>query len=65
MAECGKRKPDVLTMVAGLATMGVAGYVLSDGRMWLPTFDLRWLVAGVLVFAGLLFLAMSSRRKRD
>lgn len=66
MAECGKhRKPDFLTMLAGLATMGVAGFVLSDGRMWVPTFDLRWIVAGGLVLAGLLFLAASTRRKRD
>ena len=25
----------------GLATLGVAGYVLSDGQMWVPVLDLR------------------------
>ena len=59
------RRPDFLTMLCGLATLGVAGYVLSDGQMWVPVLDLRWIVAGGAVFAGLLFLAMSTRRKRD
>ena len=66
MAECTKHhKPDLFTMLCGLATMAAAGFILSDGQMWLPTLDLRWIVAGGAVFLGLLFLAMSTRRKRD
>ncbi|GAA4426357.1 hypothetical protein ACFQV2_35035 [Actinokineospora soli] len=67
MAERDKpaRRPDFLTMLCGLATLAVAGYVLSDGRMWVPVLDLRWIVAGGAVLLGLLFLASSTRRKRD
>ncbi|MGW5053198.1 hypothetical protein [Actinokineospora sp. NPDC004072] len=66
MAECTKhRRPDFLTMLCGLATMGASAFVLTDGQMWLPELDLRWLVAGGAVLAGLLFLAASTRRKRD
>ncbi|MFC5286147.1 hypothetical protein ACFPM7_03720 [Actinokineospora guangxiensis] len=66
MAECTKhRKPNLFTMVCGLATMAVAAFILSDGRMWVPVLDLRWIVAGGAVFLGLLFLAASTRRKRE
>ncbi|MEW2499274.1 hypothetical protein AB0878_02185 [Amycolatopsis sp. NPDC047767] len=59
-----RRGVDVITLIVGLATLLVSGYVLSDGASWLPTFDFRWVVAGGAVFIGVLLLAASSRRKR-
>ncbi|MEV4600235.1 hypothetical protein AB0K15_22880 [Amycolatopsis sp. NPDC049253] len=59
-----RRGVDVITLVVGLATLLVSGYVLSDGASWLPTFDFRWVVAGGAVFIGVLLLAASLRRKR-
>jgi hypothetical protein len=52
-------------MFLGLVTMGTAAYILTDGNLWLPVVDFRWLVAGTAILAGLLFLALSTRRKRD
>ncbi|MEU4668928.1 hypothetical protein AB0F91_13355 [Amycolatopsis sp. NPDC023774] len=59
-----RRGVDVITLIVGLATLLVSGYVLSDGASWLPTFDFRWVVAGGAVFIGVLLLAASLRRKR-
>lgn len=65
MAEPARSRPDFLTLICGLATLGVAGFVLSDGQMWLPVLDFRWIVAGGAVLAGLLFIGLSLRRNRD
>ncbi|MET7995595.1 hypothetical protein ABZU76_32355 [Amycolatopsis sp. NPDC005232] len=59
-----RRGVDVITLIVGLATLLVSGYVLSDGASWLPAFDFRWVVAGGAVFIGVLLLAASLRRKR-
>ncbi len=58
-----RRRPDVLTMLAGLATLFASAYVLTDGRIWVPMLDPRWLVAGVAVLVGLLLLGSSVRGK--
>lgn len=58
-----KRRPDVLTMLAGIATLLMAGYVLTDGKTWLPHFDPRWLLAGGAVLVGLLLFGSSVRRR--
>ncbi|MBB4686371.1 hypothetical protein [Amycolatopsis jiangsuensis] len=55
---------DVVTLVVGIATLLVSGYVLTDGASWLPTFDFRWIVAGGAVFIGVLMLASSFGRRR-
>ena len=65
--ESRRRWPDVFTLIMGLATLVASGYVLSDGRLWLPTVDPRWLVTGGALLVGLLLLASSlrgGRRKR-
>jgi hypothetical protein len=65
--ETRRRWPDVFTLIMGLATLVASGYVLSDGRLWLPTVDPRWLITGGALLVGVLLLASSlkgGRRKR-
>lgn len=65
--ETRRRLPDIFTLVMGLATLAVSGYVLSDGAMWLPSMDPRWAITGAALFVGVLLLASSlrgGRRKR-
>ena len=65
--ETRRRWPDVFTLIMGLATLVASGYVLTDGRLWLPTVDPRWLVTGGALLVGVLLLASSlkgGRRKR-
>ena len=59
--EVGRRGPDVLTLVAGIATLLVSAFVLTDGALWIPSLDPRWLVAGGALVVGL-FLLMASVR---
>jgi hypothetical protein len=61
--ETERKRPDLLTMLAGIATLLMAAYVLTDGRTWLPAFDPRWLLAGGAVLVGLLLLGSSVRRR--
>lgn len=58
-----RKRPDLLTLFAGIATLIMAAYVLTDGKTWLPTFDPRWLLAGGAVLVGLLLLGSSVRRR--
>lgn len=64
-----RRRPrvDAFTLLAGLATLFVSAYVLSDGPDWIGSFDLRWALAGAAVLVGTLMLIASMRgeRKRD
>jgi len=62
--ETRRRWPDVITLLFGLATLVVSGYVLSDGNLWLPSVDPRWLITGSALLVGILLLASSIRRKR-
>ncbi|HEV7649993.1 MAG TPA: hypothetical protein VGP26_17740 [Actinophytocola sp.] len=65
--ETRRRRPDVITLLLGLATLFVSGYVLSDGNLWFPTVDPRWLITGGALLVGILLLASSirgGRRKR-
>jgi hypothetical protein len=59
-----RRGPDLLTLLAGIATLGVSSYVLTDGAVWVPSFDPRWLLAGIALVIGLFFLVGSLRRGR-
>lgn len=63
-AQPEKRGVDVFTLIIGIATLLVSGYVLSDGASWLPRFDFRWIMAGGAIFVGVLLLAASVRKKR-
>lgn len=61
-----RRGVDVFTLILGIATLLVSGYVLSDGAGWLPSFDLRWVLAGGAMLIGVLMLGASMRGgKRD
>jgi hypothetical protein len=60
-----RRGVDVFTLIAGIATLAVSGYVLSDGPSWLPTSDLRWVMAGGAVLIGVMMLAASFRGGRN
>ncbi|WP_410656520.1 hypothetical protein [Amycolatopsis sp. lyj-112] len=63
-AQPAKRGVDVFTLIVGIATLLVSGYVLSDGASWLPQFDFRWVMAGGAIFVGVLLLAASVRKSR-
>lgn len=53
---------DWFTLVAGLGSLLIAGYVLGDGPSWWPAVDLRWLIAGGAVLVGAILLGSSLRR---
>lgn len=61
-----RRFPDVLTLLAGLGTLLVSAYVLTDGRIWMPELNFTWVLAGGALLVGLLLLGSSVRggRKR-
>jgi hypothetical protein len=59
-----RRGVDVFTLILGIATLLVSGYVLSDGAGWLPSFDVKWVLAGGAVFVGILMLGASMRGGR-
>ncbi|ATY09468.1 hypothetical protein CU254_02480 [Amycolatopsis sp. AA4] len=61
---CRRRGVDWITLIVGVATLLVSGYVLTDGSSWLPTFDFRWIIAGGAVFCGILMLGASFRNRR-
>ncbi|EID53781.1 hypothetical protein [Saccharomonospora xinjiangensis] len=58
------RTVELFTLLAGLATLLVSAYVLSDADTWLGQVDLRWVLAGGAVTVGLLMLAASVRPQR-
>jgi hypothetical protein len=65
--EPRRRWPDVFTLLVGLATLVASGYVLTDGNLWLPEMDPRWVITGAALFVGVLLLGCSlpgGRRKR-
>jgi hypothetical protein len=56
--------PDPIALIAGLATLGVAAYLVSDGSEWLPPIDPRWIIAGGALLIGVLLMALSLRSGR-
>jgi hypothetical protein len=62
--EKTKRGPDLFTLIAGIATLVVSGYVLTDGQMWLPEMNPTWVLAGGALLVGVLMLASSLRGGR-
>ncbi|WP_016697917.1 hypothetical protein [Actinoalloteichus spitiensis] len=58
-----RRGVDLGTLIAGLATLGVAAYALGGGARYLGTNDLRVGLAAVAVFVGVLILALSLRSR--
>jgi hypothetical protein len=59
-----RRGPDLLTLVAGLGSLGIAAIALLGGVAWLPGLDGRWVLAALALLVGLLLLASSLRPPR-
>jgi hypothetical protein len=56
-----KRFPDVLTLLAGIGTLLVSAYVITDGAFHIP--NPTWLLAGGALLVGILMLASSLRKR--
>ncbi len=63
-SEVRRRGPDLLTLIAGIGTLLVSAYVLTDGALWIPSLDPRWLLAGGALVVGLALLMLSLRGRR-
>jgi hypothetical protein len=59
-----RRGPDLLTLVAGLASLGIAVTALLGGVTWLPDVDGRWVLAALALLVGLLLVLGSLRPQR-
>ena len=59
-----RRGIDPFALIAGLGTLLASAYVLTDGTIWLPSVDPRWLIAGSAILIGLIFLVNSLRGGR-
>lgn len=59
-----RRAPDPLTLLAGLAALLVSLTALVGNTAWLPSMDLRWVLAGGAATIGVLLLLASLRPRR-
>ncbi len=59
-----RRGPDLLTLLAGLGALGIAGTALLGGIAWLPEVDSRWVLAALALIVGLLLVIGSLRPPR-
>jgi hypothetical protein len=59
-----RRGPDLLTLVAGLGSLGIAATALLGGVTWLPDVDGRWVLAALALLVGLLLVIGSLRSPR-
>lgn len=61
-----RRRIDIATMLCGIATLLASAYVLTDGAIWIPSLDPRWLLAGgALVVAAFLLIGTFRGRRRS
>jgi hypothetical protein len=60
-ALTARRGPDLLTLVAGLGSLGIATTALLGGVTWLPDVDGRWVLAALALLVGLLLVIGSLR----
>lgn len=58
------RGPDLLTLAAGLAALGISLSALLGGIGWLPGVDARWVLAAVAILVGLVLVIGSIRPRR-
>jgi hypothetical protein len=56
-----RRGPDLLTLVAGVGSLGIAATALLGGVAWLPDVDGRWVLAALALLVGLLLVIGSLR----
>jgi hypothetical protein len=61
--EKRRRMPDLLTLIVGLVSLGIAGSGFLGRAPDLQAFDPRWLLAGGAVVLGLVLLLASVRRR--
>jgi len=59
-----RRVPDPPALLVGLAALAVAVTVLVGSTSWLPSVDLRWVLASSAAIAGLVLLVGSLRSQR-
>ncbi|MDQ2790076.1 MAG: hypothetical protein M3Y73_10300 [Actinomycetota bacterium] len=59
-----RRGPDLLTLVAGVGSLGIAATALLGGVTWLPDIDGRWVLAAMALLVGLLLVISSLRPAR-
>jgi len=59
-----RRRPDIFTLIVGLVALVASAYALTDGSIWLPHIDFRWVAAGGALVIGLLLLVASLRPRR-
>jgi hypothetical protein len=59
-----RRGPDLLTLVAGVGSLGIAATALLGGVTWLPDMDGRWVLAALALLVGLLLVISSLRPPR-
>ncbi|MDQ2880184.1 MAG: hypothetical protein M3Y48_02725 [Actinomycetota bacterium] len=63
-APTPRRGPDLLTLVAGVGSLGIAATALLGGVTWLPDIDGRWVLAAMALLVGLLLVISSLRPAR-
>ena len=56
-----RRGPDLLTLVVGLGSLGIAVATLLGGIIWLPDIDGRWVLAVLALIVGSLLVIGSLR----
>ncbi|HKS52113.1 MAG TPA: hypothetical protein VJS67_09625 [Pseudonocardiaceae bacterium] len=56
-----RRGPDLLTLVVGLGSLGIAVATLLGGIVWLPDIDGRWVLAVLALIVGSLLVIGSLR----
>lgn len=61
VAPTSGRSPDLLTLVAGFAALGIAATALLGGIPWMPDIDGRWVIAGLALIIGLVLVIGSLR----
>jgi hypothetical protein len=59
-----RRGPELVTLLAGLGALGIAGTALLGGIAWLPGIDGRWVLAALALTVGLLLVIGSLRCPR-
>ncbi|MGH3938311.1 MAG: hypothetical protein ACRDTG_06695 [Pseudonocardiaceae bacterium] len=63
-APTQQRRPDLLTLIAGLGALAVAIGVPLGAADWLAELDTRWVLAATATFVGLLLVIGSIRPRR-
>ncbi|GAA1877288.1 hypothetical protein GCM10009836_68370 [Pseudonocardia ailaonensis] len=58
-----RRMPDLLCLIVGLVSLGIAGSGFLGHTPDLSGFDLRWVLAGGAVLLGVVLLAASVRKR--